>query len=110
DDSVGIHQVVGLRIIKLRISPQKLRERVEVSLESRGLDDLVHLAADSFYLGKPNFVYLFGGQVRSSLPAKMKRVGCRSIRQSTRCNVLAAGRNIRSNEIVVQLLERRHNA
>src|SRR5712692_9060999 len=106
NDAVAVHQIFRLVVEKSRIGSEELREVLKTALESRGSDDLVHLRADAPHLGESDFVNLLRRQVCRGLPAHMKGVRGRAIRQRRGGDRFAARRQIGRNHVFPQLLKR----
>ena len=82
---------------------------MEAALEPRRCDDFVHLRADSSHFGEADIVNLRRRQVRSRLPAHVKRICGAAIRQRRGCNGLAARRHVSLCDVVMQSLNCRNN-
>src|SRR6266478_2992093 len=109
DDAVAVHKIVRLVVVETRIGAQKFGEVVEAALKFRGGDDAIHLRANALYFGQSDFMNLLRREAGRGLPADMKGVHRRAIRQGRGGDVFAASRKIGRGDVVAKLVERRRD-
>ena len=109
DDAVAVDQIIRLVIEKMRLSPQKFREVMEAALKSRRSDDFVHFRTDTLHFRESNLANLLRRQIRSGLPAHVKRIRGGAIRQRRRGDGFAARRNVSLRDVVMQFLNCRND-
>ena len=107
DVSITGEQLVGCLVVKPRISPEELEERVQVTLEANLFANRLHLASDTLHFAQTDVVNLIRAERRGGVMFDLVIVPRPAVGQRATANGRAAIRHVLVTQERVQPLERR---